>query len=152
MTSGGSGSTLDCQNHTINGSGTGYGVYLNSAGSSTIRNCTIEHFDKGIYLSNAKNNTIQDSNLIVNNYGAYLVASSNGNRITSCVMNANTYKGLFVQTSSTNNVTASQTCFNGDSMYDLYCSTAQSGNGGNICTTSRVSCGGVTCSRSCIPA
>jgi len=58
---------FDCQGHTIDGTGNGEGIYLNSKENNTIKNCIISGFYGGIYLwysSNITivNNTVLDSN------------------------------------------------------------------------------------------
>jgi len=53
--------TFDCQRHTIEGTGGGYGIYLNNKENNTIINCIISKFMYGIYLYNSTNNNITNN-------------------------------------------------------------------------------------------
>jgi len=53
--------TLDLNGYTIIGNGTGYGVYIDSSGS-TIKNGNIYNFENGVYIS-----SYSDNNLLLNN-------------------------------------------------------------------------------------
>ncbi len=59
------GITLDCDGHTIDGTGTGSGVFLNGVDNVTVKNCNITDFSDGIMLGSDSNtiegNTITDS-------------------------------------------------------------------------------------------
>jgi|GEM_PF-2449420 len=57
------GITLDCDGHTITGTGTGSGVFLNAVDNVTVKNCTISNFSDGILLEDSDNNTIQDNTI-----------------------------------------------------------------------------------------
>lgn len=70
---GNSGITIDCNGHTLQGSGTGYGIE-NTRNYVTIKNCTIIDFDYGIYMHDiADNNHLLNNDVISNdNHGIYL--------------------------------------------------------------------------------
>src|SRR5262245_44370130 len=54
------GATLDCAGHSITGGDQPgqYGVYVLNASASTVKNCTVAHFQIGIRLVGATNATI----------------------------------------------------------------------------------------------
>ncbi len=62
---------FDCQEHTIDGMGGGYGIYLNSKTNNIIRGCIITDFEYGIYLNSSSNNTLQGNKISNNNIGIY---------------------------------------------------------------------------------
>lgn len=49
------GAVLDCRDHTITGSGTGYGVYLDRAHYFELQNCSISNFSKNAYIYRSEN-------------------------------------------------------------------------------------------------
>lgn len=97
------GVTFDCDGHTISGDGDGYGIHLNSACKSTIRNCpAIVQFHRGIYFSNAENNTITGVTVDNNQEGIYLLGSSRYNTITNSMIRNNTDYGIYLNASGSN--------------------------------------------------
>lgn len=83
------GVTLDGNNHTLTGSNTGNGVYVNgvfSGGGVTVKNFNIKNFVQGIYVyiasnSTLTNNTVSNTYLGINlNHSSYSTLS--GNNIT----------------------------------------------------------------------
>jgi len=63
---GNDGITLDCNNYTIDGEGVGWGIFLNSKQSITVKNCVVNHFGIGIDASHSNNHNIT-ANIISNN-------------------------------------------------------------------------------------
>ena len=107
ITSGGSNSTLDCNGRTITGSGSGYGIYLNSTTGVTIKNCIVRNFSFGIYLDSSSNNTLTSNTANSNTqHGILIEFSSNNNTLTSNTASSNTY-GIELYSSSNNNTITS---------------------------------------------
>ena len=80
--------TLDCGGNTIQGNGTGYGVYVYLGGSTKTTNCTINNFQRGFYFKGA------DS----------LFNTSNYHEITHSTISNNTYSGISLYYSSYNKI------------------------------------------------
>lgn len=77
--------TLDCDGHSITGSGGGYGIYLKDKSGVTIKNCSANNFHHDIYLYNSSNNVFFN-NIVTNKYnkyasGIYFYNSSNNTLI-----------------------------------------------------------------------
>jgi len=70
--------TLDCNNATIIGNGSGVGIFNNGFNNVIIKNCNISNYNVGTELKNAVNNTIQDCNYTENSiYGILLSHTDN---------------------------------------------------------------------------
>ncbi|OGE84530.1 MAG: hypothetical protein A3B23_01445 [Candidatus Colwellbacteria bacterium RIFCSPLOWO2_01_FULL_48_10] len=80
---GASGITIDGANHTITGSYTGYGIFVNGYNNETIKNIDISRFSYGIYLNNSNNSSITNIN-IHNGIGIQIYNCSN------CTLSNNT--------------------------------------------------------------
>ena len=117
--------TFDCDNNTITGSGSGYGVYLTNRQFITIKNCVFTKFGTGIKAYNSSNNTITDNTANKNNqYGINLEQSSNNN-LTGNTAEDNNYSGIHFSNSS-NNTLSSNTA--NDNNYDGIALSASSNN------------------------
>jgi parallel beta-helix repeat protein len=57
--------TLDCDGHTIAGTGTGFGIELTGRTNVTVKNCVVRNFTQGIRLTTSSGNTFTD-NLVEN--------------------------------------------------------------------------------------
>ena len=81
---GASGSTLDCQGHTIRASsdGSGTGLYAIDASDLTIRNCRLDGFYSGTQFTRINNCRIQNNTFLNGPNGGMALISSNGCRIT----------------------------------------------------------------------
>lgn len=95
--------TLDGAGHTIQGSGSNFGIYLPGNSNMTIRNLVVKSFLEGIYISNSSNISIWNNTVTgIDEEGVFLYSSSNvsivGNQI------ANSAGGVFLDSSSGNNV------------------------------------------------
>jgi parallel beta-helix repeat protein len=108
--------TLDGAGHTIIGSGTSYGVYLNGRTGVTVRNLNVEEFSYGIGLYNSTENSVTNNNTSWNSrYGIYL-RDSNDNTLTGNTASDN-HEGIFLRNSSGNTLTANITSNNYSGIY-----------------------------------
>jgi len=79
---------LDCNGHSITGTGTGNGIYLSSKSGVTVKNCNVAGFSYGIRLYSSSNNTITGNTASSNTqYGIYLYVSSNYNNVINNTVN-----------------------------------------------------------------
>ena len=61
---------IDGAGYTVQGSGSGTGIYLFGRKNVTVRNTQIQNFNYGIWLSSSSNNTVIGNNITNNNrYG-----------------------------------------------------------------------------------
>ncbi len=94
--------TFSCKGNSISGSGTGYGIFLNSStdGSNfnTIRDCAISNFSIGIYTSGSNSTRIINNTIVDLNYGIRLSASSGSIIKDTSVSNASTTAVQFTNT------------------------------------------------------
>lgn len=94
--------TLDCNNHNITGSSSGYGVYVYQKSWITIKNCNITNFSRGVYFSNSNYSTLTD-NTTSNQWGyGFLFSSSNGNTLSDNTSSSNFYSGFSFSDSNNN--------------------------------------------------
>ncbi|MFA5084445.1 MAG: right-handed parallel beta-helix repeat-containing protein, partial [Candidatus Paceibacterota bacterium] len=94
--------TFDCQGHTIEGTGSGYGIVLSRHGAAdvndTIKNCIINgptygiYFDGPVYSSTIINNTITNTGVSV----GIVCDSSWIDRNTTTNITNNTMEGLYI--------------------------------------------------------
>lgn len=74
------GVVVDCAGASLQGTGTGAGIYVRSADSVTIRNCNITGYEVGVKAVNSHNLIIErDNHLDGNTRGIVLVNSTRGN-------------------------------------------------------------------------
>jgi hypothetical protein len=116
---------LDCNGHTISGTGVGSGIYATRSGANaytnlTVKNCTISNFAYDIYASGA-------DNLAGNAYngGNVNVTNSNLTSINSTGASTPTVGG------KGGNITVTNSNVSVVSAYGGMCTTAYSGSGGN---------------------
>jgi len=94
--------TLDCQGHTITGSGTGSGIIAQSRQNITIKNCIVQNFFNGFDLSSSNSNNLTNNTAQNNNqYGLFLAGSSN-NILTSNTVKNNSVSGINIGSSNDN--------------------------------------------------
>jgi parallel beta-helix repeat protein len=124
---------IDGNTHTLQGSGTGTGIYLNMTMCVTVRNTQVRNFGRGISLSCSSNNCISDNNITENNgIGIYLLRSScnslRGNNIT-----ASKSDGIYLIYSPNNSISDNNiTKSNGDGIRLSESSNYNSISGNNI--------------------
>ncbi|MBN1875336.1 MAG: right-handed parallel beta-helix repeat-containing protein [Anaerolineae bacterium] len=139
--------TLDCNGATLNGTGTGYGIYVpDSLSNITIQNCTVTNYRYGIYINGASNIVLTGNTLRANQYGIVLgatdtntvthnTASTNqeagiyvegttGNTIADNTFNSNGNLGIFLHTSPNNIISNNQICHNTSADINVYDSTS----------------------------
>jgi len=154
---------FDCQDHTINGTGTGYGIYLDGKINNAIKNCVVTNFVYGIYLDSSSNDTIltnnnvssniwhgiflwrSSNNTLTNNilssngkHGIFLSSSSNNNTLTSNTGNLNNWSGIWSYSSSNNAINSNNFCNNnqaGDSFDDIVVAIGSNSGDNNTCDT-----------------
>jgi len=117
ITSGGSGSVLDCDGHSMIGTDRGYGIFLDRASRVTVRDCALARFESGIYLyspdSTANNIT---GNSAARNYDGIKMQESSYNSITNNNADANIY-GIFASNSRGNAIIGNGANSNGAGIY-----------------------------------
>lgn len=93
--------TLDCDGATLQGSGSGIGIFIGrGAGTpgtysptNVVRNCNIVNYNTGIAMTLANANTIENNNLTNNNVGISITGSAN-NIIRFNTIQSSRYKGV----------------------------------------------------------
>jgi len=112
ITSGGSGSTLDCGGKTISGIDyvDGHGIYLSSATGVTVKNCVVENFYNGIFLNSSSGNTIMNNNVTIADYGIHLISSNDS--IITHNKGYSTSEGITLEGSNRNNIVENNVSLN----------------------------------------
>jgi parallel beta-helix repeat protein len=95
-----SGLIVEGNSQTIQGTGGGYGLTLNSVNGVTIRNVTVKNFISGVWLSNSMNINIANSTL-TQNFNAIDLYSSTNNHIQGNSITDSTY-GVYLVSSQGN--------------------------------------------------
>ncbi len=144
MTSGASGSNLDCNGNAFNGySQSGIGIYLQGGSSGitgvAIRNCTVSNFSMGIYLEYTNDTELAGNNIVNDYFGAYL-SNSVGNTLTSNIVDSNQYSGIYATGSSSSSIDGN--IISNNAYYGLYLDSSQGSNvtNNNINTTTYGNC------------
>jgi cytochrome c biogenesis protein CcdA/glutaredoxin len=69
---------LDCNGHSLTGSGTGKGIDLTGRSGVTVKHCNISSYSSGVHLSaNSVSNIVSWNNIFNNNYNLYNDQSNN---------------------------------------------------------------------------
>jgi cytochrome c biogenesis protein CcdA len=69
---------LDCNGHSLTGSGVGKGVDMTGRSGVTVKHCGISSYSSGVYLTaNSVNNIVSWNNIVNNNYNLYNDQSDN---------------------------------------------------------------------------
>lgn len=79
--------TLDCQGHSIVGSGSGSGIFLKERKGAVVKNCKISNFSQGIYLESSSNNQLIGNEVFENETGISLWCSSDNLVIENNISN-----------------------------------------------------------------
>ncbi len=106
---------LDCANHSITGSDTGYGVYIHQKEGITIKDCTINKFTTAIFISNSNNNDLLNNISTNINGDGFRLLNSYKNTLINNKANARA-AGFFLQGSSYENTlvdNVATSCFTG---------------------------------------
>ena len=90
-----SGIMLDCNNATLNGSFSGYGIDLNGYDNLIIQNCNINNYASAFYVGSGSNENLFSNNEMMNNeYGIYFY-NSDYNNVTFNLLKENSYDIYF---------------------------------------------------------
>src|SRR5574341_1362778 len=110
------GITLDGGGHSINGSNTGNGIYLQRRSSVTIKNLDVRGFSYGIYLYSSSNNSLVDNTVSNNDEEGIFLRYSDNNTLSGNTANSNGFQGIEIDDSGNNrlnNNTANSNGFQG---------------------------------------
>ncbi|MBU1024360.1 right-handed parallel beta-helix repeat-containing protein, partial [bacterium] len=107
------GITIDCAGHLIDGTGSGYGVYLNGRHDVTLKDCIIKEFYKGVQAESSHSISIID-NIIQNNGNGTSFYDSYENMILDNIISENSGNGITLWFESDNNEIAGNTIENND--------------------------------------
>jgi hypothetical protein len=124
---------LDCQGHTIDGMDTAdtLGIYINGSiiqstpccvsetGNITIRNCTINDWDKGIFIKSSNSNILSNIFLESNSYGILIKDYVSDNNILNTVLKYNSY-GIYTSQSSLQYITNTTFISNSQGLHFYY--------------------------------
>ncbi len=117
--------TIDGNGYTITGDGdsSDYGIYNNGFDYATTTNITITNFGIGIYYQGANYGAIANSTANSNSYhGIYLSSSSSNNTLTNNTTNSNSSYGILLSSSSNNTLTNNTA--NSNSYHGIYLSSS----------------------------
>jgi parallel beta-helix repeat protein len=95
---------IDGSGYTVQGSGAGNGMDLNSVSNVTIENMSVTGFSKGIYLNYSSNNLLLN-NQATGNYNGIVLDSSSYNRLRDSYVTENPACGIFLFSSCYNDLT-----------------------------------------------
>jgi len=123
ITIGANGITLDCQGHTIRGSGSISGILSIDRQNIIIKNCIVENFATGISFESTNNSQLINNTASNNGWGFFIFSSSD-NTLTSNTANYNGDKGFLLRTSSNFNTLTSNTAnYSGSTGFSLSASS-----------------------------
>lgn len=109
---------LDCSGATLNGTGSGYGIYNHGFDNVRITYCTMMNYDRGIFLDASSDYNTLGSNFVSSNdeYGIELF-SSFGNTIIDSIIDSNGYHGIFLFDASNNTILGNRVTANNYGIY-----------------------------------
>jgi parallel beta-helix repeat protein len=90
---------IDGKGYTVQGTGSGTGIYLSGRSNVTVKNMEIRAFERGIRLDNSSNSTLSANNVTDNEYGIVLYYSSSENKLRHNDASENRYN-LGIHTAS----------------------------------------------------
>jgi parallel beta-helix repeat protein len=92
---------VDGKGYTVEGMGSGTGIYLSGRSNVTIKNMEVRAFERGIQLDDSSNNTISANNVTNNEFGIVLYTSSSNNTLRYNDASNNRYNlGIFTESAS----------------------------------------------------
>lgn len=94
---------IDGRNHTVRGTGGGYGLNLNSVNGVVITNTNVRGFGDGFWLSNSFNISIVGNRITESTYNGISLYSSSNNNIDENDI-AGGRCGIYLSSSSENNI------------------------------------------------
>jgi parallel beta-helix repeat protein len=100
---------IDGNGYTLQGTGSGYGIYLNNRLGITITNVAVSGFTYGIYLHSSSSNTISGNTVSGNNRGIYLFRYSSSNTISGNMISDNSDYGIFLRRDCSSNTISGNT-------------------------------------------
>ncbi len=113
----GSNVTIDCQNHSIAGSGSGVGIFIAEPVAKeniSIVNCEISNFETGIYVEFVKDSSISNNTVHGNATGIWVDGSGfvepNRNIVSNNTAYSNTY-GIWIFNEANDNVISNNTTY-----------------------------------------
>ena len=129
--------TLDCDGHSITGTGNNIGIYINDKNFVQVKNCNISEFQKGTSVRTGLNNQFISNTIHGNYYGYYLestyyagVDDCNNNTISSSNIN-NNISGIELHNCQNNSITGNNTSNNQTGIF-LYISGHNSLTNNNV--------------------
>lgn len=96
---------LDCNGHTITGTGGGNGIYASSRTNLTIKNCVLKMFSIGLYLGSVSNSNLINNTANNNQERGIAFYWSSNNNLTQNTASSNNYAGIYLEWSSGNILT-----------------------------------------------
>jgi len=124
---------VDGAGYTLQGTGSGTGIYLRGRNNVTIKNIEVKGFNNGIQVSwYSSGNIIQGSNLTDNGRGVYVNLISSNNSISGNNINNNQFDGIMLQESSGNSVSGNNITANNGYGIELWSSSGNTFSGNNI--------------------
>jgi len=92
---------VDGKSYTVEGTGSGTGIYLSGRSNVTVKNMEVGAFERGIRLDDSSNNTISANNVTNNEYGIVLYLSSSNNTLRHNDASDNRYNlGIHTESAS----------------------------------------------------
>ena len=92
--------TLNCQGHTISGTGHGFGVRFEGGSSQVVRNCVVFNFDNGIRNDAATNAQVLDSVFSYNTQTSVTFGGATGGTVRNNLIYDNGYSGINIYSMS----------------------------------------------------
>ncbi len=106
---------IDGKGFTLQGTGSGIGIYLNGRNNVTVKNLTITQFEYGIHLNGSSNNGIV-GNTMTNSYRGVILTFSSNNTVSENTI-TNTDYGISLNHSSNNTISGNTIANNPEGVY-----------------------------------